>query len=559
MEHKQTLSIDLLRLSADENALSLLVSPVHSTVSVASLTQLFNRSEYANFKLNVTALNDAVKHFDNLDNNTSKNNKAQSLVIARRTDAQLAISVDEHKVQAKAVITSAYGGSAISFEQFKTEMDRFTITHGIIKKNISLLLDKSQLAKPGTCFQATIAKGRPPIHGTDSVFERLVETPQQRLLRPKKNSDGSVDMRDLGQLMTVKIGEALMRKLPHTGGAAGINVSGETIEHKPGNDIPFEIGKNTQICTNDENLLIATLAGIPKTLSNGMKVDDVLVVNNVDVGSGHIDYAGSVIVQGDVCDAMKVKATGDITISGFVESAQLECDGDLIVGKGILGRQIEEPDGSYSCNINCKGSVTAHFSQYARIVAGTEVNIKTQLLHCCVTSQGNINVIDDMSNKGCIMGGTLKTAGSVNTVSLGATAGSKTRIDLVGNFPKLIQSKNTINRTIDDAQAKLKSLIDAQCKVDILPSSDKKKMIVGRLRVTKAQVREQIAQLNADLEANKQAVKQYFEKTNVITKKEVFNDVYIAIGSGRFRSMRHYGPTKVSIKNNKILAEPYNS
>lgn len=557
METKQPLTINLLRLSADKKQLLLLITPVQDEVSVQSLTRLFQTSDHTNLKLNLKGLNEAVQNFTRLETQKERSSELESIAIADRLHAQLCISFDPLKMVAKAVVTSAYGGLPITMEQLKSEMIELEITQGIINKTLLLLIEKSKNASPGSSLKAIIAKGTQPIHGTDTTFKRLVETPKERLLKPKKNENGTVDMRDLGQLITVKTDAPLMRKIPFIEGFDGITVTGEVIPHTSGKDFTFEVGKNTKISEQDENLLVATLSGIPKVFNNGMKVDDVLVVNNVDVASGHVVYEGSIIIEGDVCDAMQVKATGDITISGFVESALIECGGDLIIGKGILGRKVETGSENYSCKVKSEGSVSANFSQYSRIEAGLEVNIKKQLLHCSVSCKGDINVMDDSGMKGTILGGSLCTMGGVNTISMGANAGSQTVIDLVGNYPALMENKKQINDTIQTENDKLQSLIDAQQKIDVLPDSEKKQIIDARLMITTEEVKKHLTELNTNLNDNKSDLQSYFEHAQVITQKEMFNDVDISIGRDKFRSTRKYGPTKVSIQEYKIVAEPY--
>lgn len=557
MENKQPLTTNLLRLSADKKQLLLLITPVEDEINVQRLTRLFQKSDHTNLKLNLKGLNEAVQSFTRLETQKERSAELESVAIADRLHAELVISFDPLKMVAKAVVTSAYGGLPITMVQLKAEMGALEISQGIITKTLSLLIEKSKKAKAGSSFQASIAKGTHPTHGTNATFKRLVDTPKERLLKPKKNEDGTVDMRNLGQLITVKPGAALMRKTPYTEGSDGMTVTGETITHHSGKDITLEVGENTQLSANDEHLLIATIAGIPKILTNGMKVDDVLVVNNVDVGYGHVDYEGSIIIEGDVCDGMQVKATGDITVSGFVESARLECGGNLTVGKGILGRKIEEGSDQYSCEVKSGGSVTANFSQYSKIEAGSEVNINKQLLHCNVSCKGNINVMDDAGSKGTILGGSLCTKGGINTVSLGASAGSKTYINLVGDYPQLMENKKQISNTIQQEQDKLQNLIDAQRKIDNLPNSEKKQTLDARLMLTKEEVKKQLTSLTTQLDDNKGDLQTYFEHAKVVTQKELFNDVFVEIGKDKFRSIRKYGPTKIKVQNYKLVAEPY--
>ncbi len=557
MENKQPLSTNMLRLSTDKQQLLLLITPVQDEVTVDSLTKIFQQSDYTNLKLNLNGIKEAVQNFHRLERESKRGAELESIAIADRLDAQLSIEFDPLKMIAKAQIISAYDGLAVTAEQLKNEMDELKISHGINAKAIALLIDKSQQAKPGTIYQVTVAKGTQAINGSDATFKRLVETPRERLLKPQKTEDGRVDMRNLGQLITVKPGSELMRKIPYNEGSSGISVTAETVKHKPGKDFALEVGENTELCATDPNLLLATISGIPKVLNNGMMVDDVLMVENVNVGYGNVNYKGSIIVEGDICDGMEVTATGDVTVSGFIESAQIECGGDLIVGKGILGRQVEFGSHNFSCEVNCKGSVIANFSQYSKIHAGLDVNIHKQLLHCHVICEGEINVKDEAGSKGTILGGMLCSNHGINTVTLGASAGSKTIIDLVGLYPKLMETKKLIKTTIMQEQEKLQHLIDAQRKIDALPASEKKQVLDARLMLTKEEVKKQLTALKTEQENNLADLQLYFENAKVITQKELHSDVSISIGRDTFRSARTYGPTKVSVKDYKLLAEPY--
>lgn len=557
MDNRQSLSTSLLRLSTDKQQLLLFITPLKDEINLAKLSHLVQTSEYHYLKLNSEGLKEAVQAFQRLETEKDRASELHSVAIADRLDAQLSISFDPLKMNAKAQVISAYGGNSLSMEELQAEMLSLEISHGINESALSLLLEKSKTAIPGTTYQVTIAKGTQPVNGVDADFKRLVETPKERLLKPQKQADGRVDMHDLGKLITVKIGSELMRKIPYSEGTPGKTVTGEVIDYKPGNDFALEAGENCKVSDSDQNLLVATLAGIPKTINHGMEVDDVLLINNVDIGYGNVDYEGSIIIEGDICDGMKVHSTGDITVSGFIESANIECGGDLIVGKGIIGHKIDDNAEHFSCEIKSKGSVVASFSQYSKMEIGQDLTIKKQLLHCHISCQGNISVQDDSASKGTIVGGYLRTAKGINTVTLGANAGTKTIIDLVGEYPKLMETKKQLNLAVLEEQKKLDELMIAQQKVDALPNSEKKQHFEARLMLTKETVKKQLTVLNNELESNKAGLQLYFENAKVITQKEMFNDVSVAIGRDNFSSNRKYGPTKINVSNYKILANPY--
>lgn len=554
MGNNDILSNKLL-LSADKMQLSLLLTPDEHVLDAARLIDYLQTSEYADLKLNMDGVNQAIQMLRQL--RSGHHCELESIVIAERLDAQLSITIDAEMMLAKAQVVAAYGGLSIGGEQLHDSIAELNISHGINQKAFTSLIEKSQNAKPGSAFQVTIAQGTPPVNGTDASFNRLVKTPKERILKPAKTEGGRVDMHNLGELITVQADCELMRKIPYIEGSSGITVTGDTVPYIAGKDFALIAGEHTKICDNDENLLIATLPGIPKTLDNGMQVDDVLLINNVNVGYGNVDYKGGIIIEGDICDGMKVSSSGDITVSGFIESANVECGGDLIVGKGILGRKSGLINGQFSCEVKCKGSVIANFSQYSKMTVGMDLQVKTQLLHCHVDCQGGINVVDDFGSKGSIVGGFLRSRKGVNSVTIGATAGSKTIIDLVGLYPKIVEEKEQNNLSIIDAQNQLTNLRVAKRKIELLPNSEKKQSLHMRVVSTEDEVAKQLTSLENAFESNNAELMLYFKNAHVITKKELHSDVIISIGRDTFRSQRNYGPTKVSVIDYKLSVEPY--
>ena len=162
----------------------------------------------------------------------------------------------------------------------------------------------------------------------------MVQTLKDRLKAPKLKEDGSVDMRDFGKLASVKPGELLVQQQPATPGQEGFTVLGDVLPAKPGEVHTLIAGEGTEISKNNPMELLSTIAGVPVEINNGMRVDDIFTISEVTVKSGHIDFNGSVIVSGNIEPGMRVKAKGDITIFGTVESAQLTADGNITVKQG---------------------------------------------------------------------------------------------------------------------------------------------------------------------------------------------------------------------------------
>ena len=138
-------------------------------------------------------------------------------------------------------------------------------------------------------------------------------------------------MRNLGAIICVQKGTELLRRMPPTEGRNGYTVGGDVINAKSGEWIKFRPGDGTVISDGDENLLLADISGMPKFKDQKMWVDDIFICKGVNVGTGNVDYDGSVLVNGDVTEKMLIHATGDVTVNGFVESATIHAGGDIIM------------------------------------------------------------------------------------------------------------------------------------------------------------------------------------------------------------------------------------
>ena len=89
--------------------------------------------------------------------------------------------------------------------------------------------------------------------------------------------------------------------------------------------------------SEDRKTLTADVDGHVMLVEGKVFVSNVLEVENVDISTGNIEYEGSVKVNGNVCTNFSVKAKGNIEVSGVVEGACLEADGNIIIARGMNG------------------------------------------------------------------------------------------------------------------------------------------------------------------------------------------------------------------------------
>ncbi|ALO35492.1 hypothetical protein CMT41_12770 [Colwellia sp. MT41] len=549
----------------DKNNIDLVLEPIKGgdTISTLTINELIEASEYKKLRINngnvknaVAELHDVLKPLQ--DKNTGRTIRYQVL---ERVDAKINITIEADEMGASAEITSAQGGKHLTAKAILTAAQAAGVKKGFSKEHLIQLAQLAAKEAPNNQVELQIATGKIAINGKDAIIKPLVESAQTRILKPKKREDGSVDMRDLGDIICVNVGDPLAKKVPLTKGVQGYTVTDTPLAAEPGNDIELVAGQGTNISSQNTNILVSEKVGLPKLINNGMEVDEVYKIKNVTVSTGNINFTGSVIIDGDVTEGMKVTASGDITVGGFVESATLEAGGDITITGGIIGRKHDTDktqisNMTMSVNIHAKGSVYAKYGQYAQITCAQDVRIENQLLHSILDINGRLWVGKDGKADGKLIGGYTKVGSSVNAGMIGATAGSNT----VVNFEhKILKFKNDI-RQIDellkiesDKTNELKAAIN---KLKKLPKDKAKPELIAKIVPTyqyHANKTGEILNEKSSLEDNLQ---EYMASVYLEATEKLYHGVELIVGDFNEKTRREYGPSKMIYHERKILIDP---
>lgn len=400
------------------------------------ILEAFRASKYGTAHLFDNAISTALEEARRYRNDAPDSHQNLRNKIAELRNAQLSIQTSDDHMEAEASVVIAEGGKAIDKAAILHQLRETRVTTGIRRQAIEQIIALQKKRKPGSSFDVMIARGRAPKHGDNARFKPLVEDARKRILRPQERGDGTVDMRDLGKQISVKVGTIILEKIPPTKGQPGFTVYGESIPANDGEDKDLKAGKGTEVNADNPNQLVATQKGMPSFIDNTAEVDEILTMQNVDVSTGHVDYEGSVIITGSVGEGMRVKATGDITVGGYVDSAQLSAGGNITIAKGCIGHQLEADDeeddenfSTLSTRVVAAGSIWVSYAQYSMLIGKHGVIVDKQLTHCHVITQGALCVGGEGKNAiGKLIGGVVETTSNVFTGQLGAPAGTKTRI-----------------------------------------------------------------------------------------------------------------------------------
>jgi len=547
-----------------KNNIDLILQPVKDTSQILEVTihELIASSEFEDLYVDNANIKNALAELNSVLKPLQENQSGREITyqILERRDATLTISIAKDEMSATAEITTALGGKHLSAKTILNAAQQFGVTKGFTKEQLIGLAHKAAKEPAGTIIKGEVAQGKGAVNGKNSKIKLLVQSAQERILRPKEREDGSVDMRDLGDIICVKVGDSLAKKIPFTEGKKGFTVTGVSLVPVAGEDVNIQVGEGTAISKKNDRVLISTLVGLPRIIENGMEVDGVYRIKNVDVSTGHIKFEGSVIIDGDICEGMRVAATGDISVGGFVESATLDAGGDITIVSGIIGRKqdVEEilvDDIKMSVSIKAKGSVYAKYCQYAEISCHS-LRIENQMMHSIIDVDETLWLGSEAKANGKLIAGYIQAGKSVHAGMVGATAGSTTII----NFSKKIDE---MKEYLEDIDARLKIDSDKTTELQIavnklkrLPKDKVNPEMLNKVVSTYKFHANRMAEILNEKEAFEEKIQAYMTSIYVEATDKLYHGVKLIVGDFHDQTRREYGPTKMSYKERKIQLDP---
>lgn len=550
--------------SNKKNNIDLLLEPVKGGESITALTikDLISASEFTQLRLNENNIKNAIAELNDVlkpltDGDVGREIKYQVL---ERIDATINITIEADEMSARAEITSAEGGENLTAKAILTAAQEAGVKKGFSKKHLIKLAQLAAKEAPSGHIEMIIAAGKLAKNGKDAEIKPLVESAQARILKPKKLEDGSVDMRDLGDIICVKVGDPVAKKIPLTEGIEGYTVTAIPLSPEPGHDIELIAGEGTNISEKNCNVLVSDKVGLPKLIDNGMEVDEVYKIKEVTVNTGNINFTGSVIIDGDVHEGMKVVASGDITVGGFVESALLEAGGDITITGGIIGRKhdIEKTqitDVSMSVNITAKGSIYAKYAQYAQITCGQDIRIESQLLHSILDVHGRLWVGNNVKANGKLIGGSAKVGISVHAGIIGATAGSNTTINFEHNILTFKEKMLSIEDKLNDVSTQANELKATIAKLKKLPKEKSVPDLIAKLIPTYQHHMGELGKVLNEKEDLEKEMQEYMASVFIEATDKLYHGVELIVGDFHDRSRREYGPSRMIYQERKILID----
>ena len=303
------------------------------------------------------------------------------------------------------------------------ELDREMLDQALEKNQIRFGLDTALLdalpQNPERYFRLILtARGTAPVNGSDGRVVDIFPRTQERKLTVDEHN--RVDYANLDFIHNVEKGAVICRIIPPTTGNPGRTVQDQEIPAKDGKPAIAPKGRNTEL-SEDGLALVATITGHVEFSGRSFQVRPVLdIPGNVDFSVGNINFLGDVCVHGDVCSGFTVRAMGNITVNGVVESCTLEAGQDLIVARGVQGDN--------QAVIRAQGTVFAKYLENTCVYAKMGLEAEC-IINCDVYCGGRVTV---RSGHRKIIGGKVHAAHEISAGIVGSRVGNRTDIILGG-------------------------------------------------------------------------------------------------------------------------------
>ncbi len=352
-------------------------------------------------------------------------------------DARAEVFLAEDSMSASLYLHPPQGGRPLSKADLVHGLRESGITMGYLEDVIDSIAHKPEYLR-----HIVVARGRTPVHGENGFVQILFNTSHKPT--PKKNEAGQVDHREIGLITHVAAGEPLARIVPPGTGFDGFTVDGKTIPAMAGTPAAFTQGPNTHV---EGEFLVASIEGRPIAEHYGeIRVEEVILLDQVDYSTGNIDFPGSVIVENRVADGFSLATKGSIILKKSVGNISLKADGDIILAGGFMGRG----EGS----IESGGNIYARFIEQGRAKARNNIIIAEAAMHSQLIAGKSIEIT---GGRGELIGGETIAGESITCKKIGAKVETPTRLT-VGTPPEVLESLHAIREEISALQETRKKI-----------------------------------------------------------------------------------------------------
>ncbi len=326
---------------------------------------------------------------------------------------------------------------SIGVQEIKESLKVHGICYGILEDELERIVREKKYRRT-----IVIAKGKQPQPGEDGRYEFYFNTSPNKL--PKILEDGSADYRDVNWFEMVEKGQKVAYYFGAGVGVPGCTVTGRTLNAKKGKEKSMLAGRGFELMPDGRTYISSMQGKIDLIGDNRLEITRVIVLDEVSLSTGNINFDGSIYIRGNVGSGTIVQATENIVVHGFVEAATIRCGGEICL-KGV--------NGGGSGLIEAKQNVMGQFFEGVRVVAGGDISAY-YALNCEMYAEG---MIVFHGNKGLLLGGYTRAGRGIQACNVGNKVGLSTVLN-VGIDDKFMSRMHQFDYMMENVQKELSIL-----------------------------------------------------------------------------------------------------
>ena len=309
--------------------------------------------------------------------------------------------------------------------------------------------------------------------------------------------------------------------------------------------------KGSEISSEDPNLLVAAVSGMPMIKERTVEVEDALCLPAIGVATGHVKFKGNVIVTGNIESDMMVRATGNLTVGGFIESADVQAQGDIDVAKGIIGHNVSE-DQAKSCHVKAGGSITANYAQFSELQAAENINLSVHCMNNEIRCGKDLTVSDAAEKQGTLSGGHAKVGGKVTCVNLGVEGDTATYINAFARYQNFKERQQKYKEQYKLAQEATMDVVRRELEFKKTPKAERSEEEAENIEKIKLESNARLEKVKMARDKHELEFEQALEDNIVDVKNKVYTHVTVQYGEEKVITKRVHGTSTFSFNQYEI-------
>lgn len=389
------------------------------------------------------------------------------------------VSISSNEMEAFLYLPVPQGGG-YTMEEVDNALAKKGVVYGIKRDVLEKMVRERTYRR-----EILVAEGVPLKEGEDGRYDYHFNMNLDG--KPTIRPDGSVDYWSVNRVEIVKEGQVIAEYHPAVMGENGTTVKGRPVTAKRARELAPLKGKGFTR-SEDDRIYTADFDGKIEMKNGRVTVSRVYeIAGNADLSVGNIDFNGDVLVHGNVCAGLSIRAAGTITVDGIVESSDLWAGKDIILRGGMMG-------GSKS-TVFTKGNITAKFFEYTVVEAWGEIQAQV-FMNCQVTCRKKIFL---SGKEAGIIGGKVHAIQGMEVGDLGNDVEIRTEVR-VGNDVEVLRRIKALQKETAEMRSMLDKVekgLEKLANMKNLEKNDPRKMQLLRAKIRdSAELDRRVAELN---------------------------------------------------------------